>query len=170
MDLQKEVEGIRQQGIEFAASLWEMLELLPQPFQPVNIFKAACSVKCAEFLSRVRDNPLYPELSPLISRFMEETINIVGRESANQVEGFKVVEFFEKEMPLTQEIFEDAAAYAQRQHVYDGMIMLAAARMGKEEETKKCLTRLQKGCVRVMIMALFVDAMKQAGEESPEDE
>jgi hypothetical protein len=171
MDLKEEVAQLRQTGMEKAAVIWEMLEALPTPIAPTNIYKAACSVKAAEFLARTRTSPIFHSIMNIIALFMDETIGIAGESTAetDRIEGFQAIELFEREMPLSAEIFDDAAAYATRQHVYDGIIILAAAKLGKEEETKASLERMQQGVARAMITAVFQAALLQAADENPDD-
>lgn len=171
MDLREEVTQLRQTGAERAATLWEMLEALPEPIAAVDIYKAACSIKCAEFLSRIRNNSVYLEITKLLAGFVDETITIIGDGSGDRIGGFRVIDLIEREMPLTKEIYEDAAAYATRQHVYDALILLAAAKLGKAEETKDAIDHLQKGIARVMVMAIVrasVIDMREMSEDETE--
>jgi hypothetical protein len=162
-DISAEVASIRQQGMEKAATIWETFENLPTPFSPVNIFKAACSIKCAEFVSRIRSNDLLLLLSEYIGAFLDETLAVAGTSTEAAIdEGMRVVDTLEKEMPLTDEIFEDPARYATRQHVYDGLIMLSAAKMGKEKEAKGCIDRLQSGVSKAMLMAMIQQTLADA--------
>jgi hypothetical protein len=103
----------------------------------------------------------------LIAEFMDETVQIAGQsvDETDRAEGFRAIELFEREMPLSKEIFDDASAYATRQHAYDGVIVLAAARMGKEEETKASLERLQQGIARAMVTAVFRAALLDVADE-----
>jgi hypothetical protein len=160
--IKAEVEVIRQQGMEKAASLWEALENLPTPVDPVNIFKAACSIKCAEFVSRIRSNDLLVLLAEFIGAFLDETKALTEvNDAASQAEGMRVVKTIEELMPLTKEIFEDPALYATRQHVYDGLIMLSGAKMGKEKEVKGCIDRLQSGVSKAMIVAMIQQTLAE---------
>jgi hypothetical protein len=172
MDLKEEVAQLRQTGMEKAAGLWEMFQTLPTPIAPVNIYKAACSIKCAEFLARIRNNSLYFDIARQLTEFMDETLRIAEGEGtkSDMDEGFRAIKLMEREMPLTGEIFDDAAAYATRQHVYDGVIVLAAARMGKETEVKECIENLQKGVGRAMVTAIFRAALLEAADETPDNE
>jgi hypothetical protein len=172
MDLKEEVEQLRQTGMEKAAVIWEMLEALPTPVVPTNIYKAACSIKSAEFLARTRSSPIFSQIMEIIAEFMDATIQIAGEsvDENDRIEGFRVIELLEQEMPLNQEIFDDPSAYATRQHTYDGVIILAAAKMGKEEETKASLENLQKGVARAMITAVFKAALFEAANENPDNE
>lgn len=171
MELKEEVLQLRQAGMEKAAVLWEMFESFPTPLNPVNIFKASCSIKSAEFLSRIQNNGLYSDIMHLIAVFMDETLALAGGEGipSDMGEGFQVIDLLEREMPLSQEIFDDPAAYAQRQHVYDGLILLAAAKMGKQTEVAACLDRFQKGVGRAMVTAIFREALLAAADEKPDD-
>ena len=167
MDLKEEVAQLRQTGMEKAAVIWEMLEALPTPIAPTNIYKAACSIKSAEFLARTRSSPIFPTIMKLIAGFMDETIQIAGEsvDENDRAEGFRAIELFEQEMPLTKEIYDDPAAYATRQHTYDGIIVLTAAKLGKETETKACLEHLQQGVARAMVTAVFHAALLDLAEE-----
>ena len=81
-------------------------------------------------------------------------MKIVEGIPAKRDEGDTVLAVLEEAMPLTAEVFNDATAYAQRQFVYDGIIMLSAAKMGKNEETWECITRLQRDVVKAMLTML----------------
>lgn len=157
--------------MEKAAVIWETFEALPTPLSPVNIYKASCSIKSAEFLTRIRNNSLFRDIAQLLAAFMNETLEIADGEGTNadRSEGFQAVELIEREMPLTKEIFDDAAAYATRQHVFDGLIMLAAAKMGKAEEAKQCIDNLQKGVARAMVTAVFRAAISEVTDENPDE-
>lgn len=152
-------DEIRRQGMERAAMIWEMLETLPEPIEAVNVYKAACSCKCAEFMARLRGNPIFEAVAGYLVHFMDSTINVVKEFASisSKGEGMHVVEFFEQIMPLTAEIFADPAAYAIRQHVYDGIIMLAAVKMGKEVEVKKCIDALQADVAKMMLLSMFAE-------------
>jgi hypothetical protein len=155
MELREEVAHIRQQGMEKAAVIWETLETLPQPVEPVNIFKAACSVKCAEFMTRVRNHPMALMLMKSVLQFLEATRQVTEDNNGSQEEGMRVVTIFEEAIPLTDEVYNDAAAYATRQHVYDGVIMLAAAKLGKEAEVKDCIDEFQRSVAMAMIRSIL---------------
>src|SRR5271170_2524005 len=158
MDLKQEVGQMRQQGMERAAAIWETLETLPEPVAPVNVFKAACAIKCAEFVSRVRNNPIFDIVIKHIVNFMDDTLEVMkdfAEEGSNQVEGMRVIEVLETAMPLSDKVFSDPVAYATRQHVYDGIIMLAAVKMDKEAETKACIETLQMGVAKAMMVAMI---------------
>lgn len=167
MDLKQEVIQIRQAGMEKAAALWEMFETLPVPIAPINIFKASSSIKSAEFLTRIRNNGLYRDIAMLLAEFAMDTLQIAGEEGTHddRAEGFRAIELIEADMPLTKEIFDDAAAYAQRQHVFDGLIMLAAAKMGKLDEAKAAIETLQTGVGRAMVSAMFKAALIEAAPD-----
>jgi len=140
----EETSKIRQEAMERAAAIWETFEHLPQPIEPVNIYKAVCAVKCSEFVARVRRSPLFDLLASLVAEFLNGTIEI-GDNGGSIREGKRALAVVEGAMPLTPEAFGDPAAYAVRQHVYDGIIMLSAAKMGKEKETRECIDRLTAG-------------------------
>jgi len=168
----EELNQIRQEGMEKAATIWETLELLPEPVHSVNIYKASCSIKCAEFLARLRDNPAYSMTMRSLMAFLDSTLEIAAplSEFSNKEEGMRVIAVLEEAMPLTQEVYEDPAKYAMRQHIYDGIIMLAAARMGKEEQTKEVISKFQDGVVKAVMFAQFAESLSSALQEIPEDE
>ena len=169
MDLKEEVAQLQQAGMEKAATLWEMF--VPTKIAPVNIYKASCSIKCAEFLMRIRNNGLYMDIAKLLADFMEETLRIADGEGtdSDRQEGFLVIELLERDMPMTEEIFDDPAAYATRQHVYDALILLAGAKMGKENETKEAIQTLQRGVGRAMVTAVIREALLSTADENPDD-
>jgi hypothetical protein len=69
MELHEEMLQIKQAGMEKAAVIWETLEHLPQPIEPVDICKAISSVRCAEFLARIRNHKLAPALTQCVMQF-----------------------------------------------------------------------------------------------------
>src|SRR5271154_3878902 len=159
-----ELKELRQQGMERAASIWETLET-SDPVHPVNIYKAACSIKCAEFMTRLRDNPAYGSIVRSLTQFLDGTLDIAiaYKEHSNKVEGVRVIMILEEAMPLTAEVFADPAAYAMRQHTYDGIIMLAAAKMGKEVETREVISKFQEGVVKATLLARFAENLASNG-------
>src|SRR5271170_7783752 len=100
-----ELKELRQQGMEKAASIWETLET-SDPIHPVNIYKAACSIKCAEFMSRLRDNPAYGTIMRSLMSFLDGTLEIAMayKEHSSREEGERVITILEEAMPLTAEI------------------------------------------------------------------
>jgi hypothetical protein len=160
---------IRQAGMEKAAEVWETLEHLPSPVDPVNIYKAASSLKCAEFISRLRAHKLAYVLSKLMLQFLDDTVVIVGIDAGEVIEAARVISLIEEAMPLTDEIFNDPMAYATRQHVYDGLLLLAAARLGKEVETQKCLTDMQEGVAMVWLMNRLEESGIEFDPNKPPD-
>jgi len=160
MGLKEEVQELKQQGFEQAATIWEMLENLPQPIAPINIYKAACASKCAEFLTRLRNNMLLAVVMKSVTQFLDGTLEIAESfTGSSSAEGMRAVAVFEEVMPLTDEVFANTKKYAQRQHVYDGVIMLAALKMGREKETKECIDRLQMGIGKAMRLAMFAESL-----------
>jgi len=156
-----ELNQIRQEGMEVAASIWETLEALPEPIHPINIFKAACSIKCAEFMSRIRGNAAYGTIIKSLMTFLDGTLKVVAtlKTKSNRDEGERVIAVLEETMPLTDEVFSNPIAYAKRQHTYDGIIMLAAAKMGVEAETKECISKFQEGVVKAVMLAQFAEKL-----------
>jgi hypothetical protein len=158
MELQEELLQIKQMGMERAALIWETLEHLPQPIGPVDVFKAVSSAKCAEFVARVRNHRLAPVLMRCVAQFFDATLSIIG-EGGEKSEGMRVLVVIEEAMPLTDDIFNDPAAYATRQHVYNGILLLSAIKLGKEIETKKCLDDMQMGVAKVLIASYLKESI-----------
>jgi len=152
MELREEMLQLRQTGMEKAAEVWETLENLPNPMDPANVYKASVSLKCAEFISRVRHLKIAPLLAKIMLQFLENTIAVVGNEAGDVHEGARAMKVIEEIMPMTEEIFNDPTACAMRQHVFDGLLLLAAVRLGKELETKKCLDDMQEDVALVWLM------------------
>jgi hypothetical protein len=168
----KDLNQIRQDGMEKAASIWESLELLSNLFHPVNIYKAACSIKCAEFMMRLRDNPASTMTLKFLMAFLDRTLEIAEplNDYTNRDEGMDIVKILEQAMPFTAEVFQDPTAYATRQHVYDGIIMLAAAKMGKEIETREVISRFQEDVVKAVMFAQFASDLVAAFPEMPDND
>jgi hypothetical protein len=158
MELHEEMLQIKQAGMWKAAAIWEMLEHLPQPIGPTDIYKAASSIKCSEFLARTINHRLAPALVECVTQFFADTSDIVG-EDGEIPEGLRALSFIEETMPMTDEIFSDAAACATRQHVYDGIMLLAAVKLGKEAETKKCIEDMQQGVAKILIMDYLKESL-----------
>lgn len=156
-EIREEALRLRQAGMESAASIWETLENLPQPIDPANIYKAVSSVKVAEFIARIRNHKLAPALMVCVSQFFEETINIV--EEGEIREGVRALVVIEEAMPMTDEISKDPEAGVTRQFAYDGILLLAAVKLGKETETKKCIDEMQDGVAKILIMSYIQDGI-----------
>jgi hypothetical protein len=167
MELREELSQLRQAGMEKAAVVWEILENLSTPADPSNIYKAVTSLKCAEFISRTRAHKIAPALTKIVVEFLDETLAIVGVDAGEVYEGARVISVIEEAMPLTEEIFNDPVAYAMRQHVYDGLLLLAAARLGKEVETKQCLTNMQESVAMVWLMNRFEESGLKFDPDKP---
>jgi hypothetical protein len=168
----KELNQIRQDGMEKAAAIWETLELLTESIHPVNIYKAVCSIKCAEFMLRLRDNPAAGMTLKSLLLFLDNTLEIAKPLSAysNQDEGMRAVKVLEDAMPMTSEVFQDPSAYASRQHTYDGVIMLAAVKMGKEVETQEVIAKFQEDVVKAVMFAQFASDLAAAFPEMPDND
>jgi len=151
-----------------AAAIWETLESLPVPIAPANIYKAAVSVKCAEFTNRVRTHRFAPALLKLVVQFLDDTLDVVGVNAGDISGGVRALAFFAEAMPLTNEIFNDPAAYAMRQHVYDDLLLLAALRLGKEAETKKCINDMQYGVMRLLVTGYFEGSSLRFDPDKPQ--
>lgn len=171
-ELKAEVGKIRQDAMERAAAIWEKFENLPQPLEPIDIYKATVSVKCAEFLARVHNSIVFGDLMRAISEFLESTLEIAERDGAfgSLAEGRRVQAVLGDDMPMTTEVFGDPSAYAERQHVYDGIIMLAAAKMGREADTKACLERMHAGIAKAMRVAIIAESFVRNPGGAPRDE
>lgn len=164
MNREEQSRSIRNSAMERAATMWERVINDPQPFAPVNIYKAACTVKCSEFLARVANSSLFLPLMTVIMDFADKTIDIVGEHSASsQREGTRCAIVLENEMPLTDEVFANPVAYAERQHVFDSILMLAGAELGKAPETAAAIERLQNDMGEVFAIA----ALKSITEIEP---
>lgn len=151
----EDVHQLRQAGMERAAVVWENLETLPKPIAPVNIFKAVSSVKCAEFANRVSAHKHARPLTRIAVKFLNDTLDIIGTDNGEIFEGARALDILAENMPMTDEIFNDPEAYATRQHVYDGLLLLAAAKLGKETETKRCLDAMQEGITMLFVMDYY---------------
>jgi hypothetical protein len=152
MELWQEAVKVRQNGMEKAASIWEILETLPTPIEPANIYKAVTSVKSVEFADRVRGHRFASALLKLVVQFLNESLVVIGVDAGSVVEGARAQKIIANAMPLTDEIYNDPVAYATRQHVYDGLLLLAAAQLGKEVETKKCIDNMHEGVTKLFIL------------------
>jgi len=161
----EEVSQIRQRGMETAATIWVTLESLSEPIDAANIYKATCAIKCAEFVARIRTNPLFDVILPLLGEFLDGTLEIAQNYPNDKSEGMRVITVLETAMPLTTEVFNDSAAYASRQFAYDGVIMLAATKLGKETETRECIEGLQLGVAKAMLTAIMVEVESSSGPQ-----
>ena len=162
-----DLEALRQKGMEQAAIAWESIEQEQPPFDPINVFKACSSVKCAEMLTRLRHSSpgTFQAVVPIISEFLEGTLkDIGGTKTGNMEEGMRIVRKIEGLFPFKQEEFDDPSLFAIRQHTYDGVLILAASQFGAEQMIKQRIEDMQMEIAMHLLMAAI---RKLASENEP---
>jgi hypothetical protein len=163
-DLQAEIAHVRVPGMEKAAAIWEALVNLSNPIPPVDIYKAAAAMKCAEFAKAARKHKDFAALLTIITQFFDDTMVILGAEAGDPYQGARALHLISTIMPLTAEIENDPIAYAQRQHTFEGLLLLSAAPLGKEADIKKCYDVLHEATTKIIVKAYGInpDAPAQA--------
>ena len=153
----------KNQGNLQAAALWEVISAKVPPYDPVDLYKAVCTIKAAELLTRVRFSSTdvnIPALMKATEEFVDVTLRIAGGgESGNAESGFEAVEMLEELFPISESDFSDPSAFATRQHTLDGLLLLSAVRFGKEQETKTAITKLQDDFVKVILGDVLAKAV-----------
>lgn len=162
----EEAQKLKDQGMERAAIAWEKLTSEVPPIDPINIFKAVCSIKCAELMSRFSTSKAshLGEHITVIADFLEAAIKEAGgTESGTKEEALRAVDIVEKYFPFDREAFGDPALFATRLHTLDGIIMLCAQRFNKEKEVRELIENMQVNFMKIIVR----DLMKVMGANEP---
>jgi hypothetical protein len=150
----EELMELKTKGNERAAAAWEKLTAVAPPIDPINIYKAVCSVKCAEMLARFRSlntNNL-AELITIIADFMEATIREAGgASSGDKADGMRAVTVIEGMFPFNEGDFSDPSLFAIRMHTLDGVMLLSAEKFDKEQETKNHIETMQRDFLQIVL-------------------
>jgi hypothetical protein len=145
---------LKTKGNERAATAWEKLTAVAPPIDPINIYKAVCSIKCAEMLARFRsfDSANLADLITIIADFMEATIAEAGGASTgDKADGMRAVTVIEGMFPFAEQDFNDPSLFAIRMHTLDGVMLLSAEKFGKEQETKGHIETMQKNFLNIVL-------------------
>ena len=150
-----DLNKFQQEGAEQAATLWSQLSAAVPPFDPHDAFKAICTIKGAELLTRLKFSTPDDKFMPLllaINTFVESTLTISGgAKTGSMDEGMRAIQALESAYPVAEEDFHSPAKFAVRQHTLDGMLLLAAVRFGKEQEVKDILQKLQDDFLHIIM-------------------
>jgi hypothetical protein len=160
MSLSDELLELKDQGTATATSLWEKLAVIQPPFNPVNLFKAVCTIKSAELLTRLSQSggSDLQEFLDAIGAFVESTLEVAGGATAGDQEGgMTAVKTLEALFPISKADFEDPARFAIRQHALDALLFKAASDFNKESETKAAVQTLQMEFMRIVISGMTHD-------------
>lgn len=171
---QKTLDEMQQKGMERAAALFQTLEQTEPPFTPVDIFKTVCSMKCAEILTRT--NTAFPELLPdmvaIIGDFVAGTLESAETtgQRGKMAEARRVNEVIEAIYPFDEVKMKDPIESTIRMHMFDGVILLAASKFNREQETKEDIESLQMGMQGLLVMNLIANVREYLGRSEPNDE
>lgn len=163
-----DLAALQQAGMEKAAVAWETIEAANPPFDPINLLKGISSIKCAEMLTRLRstDADAFSEVVDIISQFIQGTLNDVGgAESGNMTEGMLIVETLEALLPFSEEEFGSPKLFAIRMHTYDGLLLLAASKMGKEIIVRERIEQMQMDISMFLLRDIVRRARTEQGVE-----
>lgn len=163
--LHEKLVELKNKGLENAATAWVSLTAIEPPIDPIDIFKAVCSVKCAEMLARFIKFDASENLAELVivADFMDATINVAGgAETGDKAEGLRAIDAVEKMFPFDQTAFHDPGLFAIRMHTLDGVLLLSAQRFGKEQEVKDLILSMQKGFMKVVIQNFITASANEA--------
>lgn len=139
-------------GMEIAAIAWEAIENVDPPLDPVNIFKAASSIRCTEMMERFFGTEDFGTMADIVIQFIENTrSDIGGAEAGNFDESVRAVGILGD--ILSDSESDNPADFAIRQHAFDGLLLLAAARLGKEIAIKERIDQMQESLSKMLLNA-----------------
>jgi hypothetical protein len=160
MSLHNDLLELKNEGVKQAQQLSEKLTGRLVNAQPVNIYKAICTIKSAELLTRLRhsDGNDLAEFLGAVGGFVDASLTIAGgAESGDEEGGRLAIEALEELFPISEEDFRDPARFAIRQHALDAMLLLSAQGFGKEQEVKTAIETLQKEFMRIVVGGMIHD-------------
>jgi len=121
-------------------------------FDPVDVYKAICSIKCAEILTRAFTTPAYSGVVEIVATFVETTMKAVEGNAGNRANGTAVLSLVEFVCPFRSN--PGAELFAIRMHMFDTMILASAKKLGVEAQAKEA--------VDTMATAIFLFLSKNA--------
>lgn len=118
---------------------------------PIDIYKAICSIKCAEILTRAFGTTSYPGVVEIIAAFVESTMKAVDGNAGDKKNGLAVLSLLEFKYPFRSN--PGAEAFAVRMHMFDTMIIESAKKLGVEPQAR--------GAVEAMQRDIFIFLLKE---------
>lgn len=114
----------------------------PPAFDPVDVYKAVCSIKCAEILTRAFETTSYPAIVEIVATFIEKTMKCVEGNNGNATQGRAVLGLIEFVCPFRSN--PGADAFAIRMHMFDTLIIESAKKLGVEPAAKEAIDNMQR--------------------------
>lgn len=135
---QDPTEDIKKQGEDQAEGLLTHLAIN----DPVDIYKAICSIKCAEILARSFETTAYRGMVEIVATFVESTMKLVDGNAGNKSEGMAILNIIELIAPFKPS--PSADEFAIRIHMFDTMILAAAKRLGIDAGAKAAIDAMTR--------------------------
>jgi acetaldehyde dehydrogenase (acetylating) len=110
-------------------------------FDPVDVYKAVCSIKCAEILTRAFDTPAYPGVVEIVASFIETTMKAVEGNNGSAAQGRAILGLIEFVCPFQTN--PGAEAFAVRMHMFDTIILESAKKLNCESAAKEAVDAMQ---------------------------
>jgi len=142
---QEPTEDIKKLGEDQATGLLAHLS----DSDPVDIYKAICSIKCAEILTRAFDTPAYPSVVEIVATFVETTMKLVDGNAGNRTNGMAVLSLVEFIAPFKSSPTPDA--FAIRMHMFDTMILESAKKLKIEAAAKSAIDTLSRDILMFLL-------------------
>lgn len=151
------LDTMHTEGMERATTVFQALENTQPPFTPADAFKCVCSMKCSEILTRTHN--AFPEdlteMITIISDFMAGTIQSVETTGVNGTieEGARCNAEIDKLYPHVEDAEPIEATI--RMHMFDGLLVLIAAKFNRQNETSEDIAKLQKAMSDVLLARIM---------------
>jgi hypothetical protein len=124
----------------------------PPGFAPVDVYKAVCSIKCAEVLARSISSPAYFAVIEVVATFIEKTMKIVDGDAGSATNGRQVLAMIEFIAPFREKATTEE--FAIRQAMFDAVILDASKKLNIEAPAKESID----GFHRDMFIAVLKDS------------
>jgi|SRR5271157_4016115 len=141
-------EDIKKKGEDKASHILTLLA----DSNPIDIYKAICSIKCAEVLTRAFATPAYPGIVEIVATFVETTMKAVDGNEGDRTKGMAILSLIEFISPFKPS--PGAEPFAVRMQMFDTMILESAKKLGVEAQAK--------GAIDTMSAAIFLFLIKDA--------
>jgi hypothetical protein len=145
---QESNEEIRKQGEDQAMGLLAHFNN-PPACDPIDVYKAVCSIKCAEILTRAFDTTAYRGVVEIIATFVEKTMKAVEGNDGNRENGMAVLSLIEFVCPFKPSPGPDA--FAVRMHMFDTLILESAKKLNIEAAAKEAIDTMQRDIIMFLI-------------------
>ena len=110
---------------------------------PIDVYKAICSIKCAEILTRAFSTPAYPTVVEIVATFVESTMKAVDGNNGDRTKGMAVLSLVEFIYPFKPS--PGAEPFAVRMQMFDTMILESAKKLGVEAQAKEAIDGMTAG-------------------------